>query len=116
AVGHRVCTGFRLLPLDAATSKSTKSDVDRYAAIAMALVSDGPVGELTELADKVIRQQLERSPGVGEVRINGGMDRAIDIWVDPDRLAAYQLPINAVRDAIVRQNVDVPGGNVTSGA
>src|SRR5438132_11621181 len=79
-------------------------------------ISDRPVRELTELADKVIRQQLERSPGVGDVRINGGLERAINVWIDPDRLAAYQLPINAVRDAIVRQNADVPGGNVTSGA
>src|SRR5205085_7139854 len=62
-----------------------------------------------------IKEQLERSPGVGEVRINGGLERAINVWVDPDRLSAYQLPINSVRDAIVRQNADVPGGNVTSG-
>jgi hydrophobic/amphiphilic exporter-1 (mainly G- bacteria), HAE1 family len=43
----------------------------------------------------------------------GGLKRAINIWVDPDRLAAYQIPITAVRDALVQQNTDVPGGNVT---
>src|SRR5436190_10334022 len=115
-VRDRVATVIRLLPPDADPPTVTKSNSDQNPSISIALISDRPVRELTELADKVIRQQLERSPGVGEVRINGGMDRAINIWVDPDRLAAYQLPINAVRDAIVRQNVDVPGGNVTSGA
>ena len=45
--------------------------------------------------------QLERSSGVGEVRIVGGLERAINVWVDADRLAAYQIPITAVRDAIV---------------
>ena len=74
------------------------------------------VRELTELADKVVKVQLERSAGVGEVRIVGGLERAIKIWVDADRLAAYGIPITAVRDAIVRQNADMPGGNVTAGA
>jgi HAE1 family hydrophobic/amphiphilic exporter-1 len=71
---------------------------------------------LTEIADKIVKEQVERSPGVGAVGINGGMERAVNIWIDPDRLTAYKLPINAVRDAIVRQNSDVPGGSVTSGA
>ncbi|MEJ7608363.1 MAG: efflux RND transporter permease subunit, partial [Bryobacteraceae bacterium] len=45
----------------------------------------------------------------------GGLERAINIWVDADRLAAYKLPITAISDALVRQNADVPGGNVTAG-
>ena len=71
--------------------------------------------ELTELADKTVRPVLERSTGVGEVRLVGGLLRSINIWVDADRLAAYQMPITAVRDAMVRQNADLPGGNVTAG-
>jgi HAE1 family hydrophobic/amphiphilic exporter-1 len=59
--------------------------------------------------------RLERSSGVGEVRLVGGVERAISVWVDADRLAAYQIPITAVRDALVRQNADLPGGNVTEG-
>ena len=70
--------------------------------------------ELTELADKVAKVQLERRPGVGEVRIVGGQERAISVWVDADRLAAYGIPVTAVRDALVRQNADMPGGNVTT--
>src|SRR5882724_2120801 len=50
-----------------------------------------------------------------EVRIVGGLARAVSIWVDPDRLAAYEIPITNVRDALVRQNADLPGGNVTAG-
>src|SRR5215510_2246811 len=57
----------------------------------------------------------ERSSGVGEVRIVGGLPRAVNVWVDPDRLVAYQIPITNVRDAVVRQNADLPGGNVTAG-
>jgi HAE1 family hydrophobic/amphiphilic exporter-1 len=81
----------------------------------LTLSSNRPVRELTEFADKVIRVQLERAAGVGEVRVVGGLERAINVWVDADRLAAYQLPITAVRQAIARQNADVPGGNVEVG-
>jgi len=114
-VRDRVATVVRLLPPDAQPPVISKFNSDQSPSLSLALVSNRPLRELNELADKVIKEQLERSPGVGEVKINGGLERAITVSVDPDRLAAYQLPINAVRDAIVRQNADVPGGNVTSG-
>ena len=114
-IRDRVNTVLRLLPPDAQPPVISKFNADQSPSLSLALVSERPLRELNELADKVIKEQLERSTGVGEVRIIGGLERAITVWVDPDRLAAYQLPINAVRDAIVRQNADVPGGNVTSG-
>jgi HAE1 family hydrophobic/amphiphilic exporter-1 len=52
---------------------------------------------------------------VGEVAIVDGLRRAINVWVEANRLAAYRLPITAVRDALVHQNIDVPGGNVAAG-
>ena len=84
--------------------------------LTIAVSGDRSLRELTEIADKIVKVQLERSVGVGEVRLVGGLERAINIWIDADRLAAYQIPITAVRDAIQRQNADIPGGNVTSGA
>src|SRR5262249_16797549 len=44
----------------------------------------------------------------------GALLRTINVWVDADRLAAYQIPITAVREAVVRQNAATPGGNVTT--
>src|SRR5205814_409492 len=55
-----------------------------------------------------------RANGVGGVNIVGGLQRAISIWVDADKLAALQLPVTVVRDAVVRQNADIPGGNLTN--
>jgi multidrug efflux pump subunit AcrB len=72
--------------------------------LTVAISGDRSQRELTEIADKVVKPQVERSAGVGEVRILGGLDRAINVWVDADRLAAYQIPITAVRDAVERQN------------
>src|SRR3989441_929374 len=111
----KVSIAQRNLPRDVKPAIIAKFDNDQAPVLTIALASDRSLRELTEIADKIARPQLERSPGVGEVRIVGGLPRAINVWVDADRLAAYQLPITSVRDALVRQNADLPGGNVTSG-
>ena len=115
-VRDRVGAVLRNLPPDILPPIVQKFDSDQSPSLSIALVSNRPIRELTEIADKVVKEQVERSPGVGAVGINGGMERAVNIWIDPNRLTAYKLPINAVRDAIVRQNTDIPGGSVTSGA
>jgi HAE1 family hydrophobic/amphiphilic exporter-1 len=112
-VRSRVQTVLRALPPGTDPPVVTKQDNDSAPVMTVALSADRSVRELTELADKIVRVQLERSLGVGEVRIVGGQERAIKIWVDADRLNAYGLPITAVRDAIVRENASIPAGNVT---
>jgi HAE1 family hydrophobic/amphiphilic exporter-1 len=114
-VRDRVATVVRNLPRDADPPIVAKFNNDSTPVMTVALSADRPLRELTELADKVVKVQLERSEGVGEINIVGGLQRAINIWIDPDRLAAYQIPVTAVRNALVRQNADVPGGNVTQG-
>ena len=113
-VRNRVATMGNELPRDADPPQVTKFDTERNGVITVSLSGDRSQRELTELADKIVKVQLERALGVGEVEINGGLQRAISIWVDPDRLAAYQIPITQVRDAIARQNANIPGGNVIS--
>jgi HAE1 family hydrophobic/amphiphilic exporter-1 len=114
-VRDRVATVIRRLPDDADTPTISKFDNDSSPVLTVALSADRPIRELTELADKVVKPRLERSSGVGEVRLVGGLERAIDVRIDADRLAAYQIPITAVRSALAAQNANVPGGNVTAG-
>src|SRR5580765_5189678 len=114
-VREKVATAIKNLPRDAKPPIISKFDNDQAPVLTIAVAGDLPLRELTELADKVVKVQLERSFGVGEVRLVGGLNRAINVWVDADRLAAYRLPIISVRDALVRQNADMPGGNVTAG-
>jgi HAE1 family hydrophobic/amphiphilic exporter-1 len=114
-VRDRVATLGRDLPEDATPPIVQKFDNDSTPVITLALTADRSLRELTELADKTVRVQLERVGGVGEVQVVGGLDRAINVWVDAERLAAYQIPISTIREALTRQNADVPGGNVTTG-
>src|SRR5436309_835114 len=114
-VRDKVAIAVRNMPREILPPIVAKFDNDQAPVVTIALSSDRSLRELTEIADKIVRPQLERSTGVGEVRIVGGLLRSVNVWIDPDRLAAYQIPITNVRDAIVRQNADLPGGNVTAG-
>ncbi len=114
-VRDRLATVLRDLPRDLDPPTVSKSDIDQQPILSISVSGPRSQREMTEIADKIIKTQLERSPGVGEVNIQGGLSRAINVWVDADRLAAYQLPITVVRDAVERQNANIPGGNVTTG-
>jgi len=114
-VRDKVAIAIRNLPRDIKAPIIAKTDNDQTPVLTVAIVGNRSLRELTEIADKTVKVELERSSGVGDVRIVGGLLRAVNVWVDADRLAAYQIPITAVRDAVVRQNADLPGGNVTRG-
>jgi hydrophobic/amphiphilic exporter-1 (mainly G- bacteria), HAE1 family len=114
-VRDRVQGALRRLPEDVDPPIVAKQDNDDRPVLTVALSAERSIRELSELADKVVRPQLERSSGIGEVRIVGGQERSINVWIDADRLSAYGLPITAVRDAIAEQNANIPGGNVTRG-
>jgi HAE1 family hydrophobic/amphiphilic exporter-1 len=113
-VRDRVGGVLRQLPNDVDPPMIFKQDSDRAPVVAVALSGNLSIRELTEIADKIVKVRLERSAGVGEVAIIGGLPRAVNIWIEADRLAAYQLPITEVRSALQQQNADLPGGNVTT--
>ncbi len=112
-VRDRVQSALRRLPDDVEPPIVTKIDNDSRPVLELALSGDRTLRELTEIADKIVKPVLERAKGVGEVEISGGLERSINIWVDADKLAAYQIPITAVRNAVTSQNAEIPGGNLT---
>jgi HAE1 family hydrophobic/amphiphilic exporter-1 len=112
-VRDRVASVARRLPDDAEAPVISKFDSDSSAVVTIALSGELSIRELTEVADKIIRPRIERSAGVGQVQIVGGQERTINVDVDADKLAALGIPITQVRDALERQNSDVPGGYVT---
>jgi HAE1 family hydrophobic/amphiphilic exporter-1 len=71
--------------------------------------------EVTELARRRIKERLETVPGVGSITLVGGRTRAMNIVVDTDRLAGYNLSVEDVRSALLRQNLEVPGGRIDQG-
>ena len=112
-VRDRVAQAARRLPREVEPPVVSKFDNDSTPVLTLALSGARTMRELTELADKKCKRLLERSAGVGGVNLVGGLSRTVNIWLDAGRLSAYELPVTRVRDAVARQNADVPGGNVT---
>lgn len=104
------------LPRDAKPPLIKKLDADASPILTLVLAGDKTGRELFEIGERAIKDAVESVGGVGQVQVVGGQKRAINIWVDADRLAAYRIPILHVRDAIARQNSDIPGGRVDAGA
>src|SRR5437867_10193798 len=114
-IRDRVATVVRDLPPDTRPPVISKFNNDSTPVVTIALSGQRSIRELTEYGDKIVKVQIERAGGVGEVAVVGGLERAINVWIDAERLAAYKIPISRVRDALQRQNADVPGGNVETG-
>jgi multidrug efflux pump len=70
--------------------------------------------EITDYADRYVKDQLQTIPGVAEVRLFGQRQYSMRIWLDPERLAAFSLAPQDVEAALRRQNVEVPSGRVES--
>ncbi len=62
-----------------------------------------------------LEDRIKRIPGVLEAEVTGGREREIHVDVDPARLSFYALAMHDVTDAIAAENVNIPGGEVTSG-
>jgi HAE1 family hydrophobic/amphiphilic exporter-1 len=103
------------LPKTIEQPRVDRFDPDAAPVLSIALTANKPVREVTEYADKVLRRQLESVSGVGQVMVLGGRQRQINVWLDADRLRAYNLTVTDVSRALQAQNIEIPGGRVDQG-
>ncbi len=89
-----------------------KADPDATPVMALTVSGNRSLREITEIARKQIKEPLEGLSGVGSIDVVGGRRREIQIYVDPNRMYAYGLTIDKVRQALQVQNVEIPGGRV----
>ncbi|HET8939268.1 MAG TPA: efflux RND transporter permease subunit [Polyangiales bacterium] len=93
----------------------TKIDPDAAPILYFSLAADRPIRDITEVADKLVRRQIENAPGVGQVTILGGRKRQVNVWLDPMRMRAFGITAPEVERAIRTQNAQIPGGSVDTG-
>ncbi|NLD67834.1 MAG: efflux RND transporter permease subunit [Limnobacter sp.] len=92
-----------------------KVEADAQSIIFIALTSDrARTVEISDYADRFIRDRLQTIAGVSEVRIFGERRYAMRIWLDRARLAAYQLTVQDVEEALRQQNAEIPSGRIES--
>ncbi|PKO67512.1 MAG: multidrug transporter AcrB [Betaproteobacteria bacterium HGW-Betaproteobacteria-16] len=103
------------LPQDVDEPVIAKVEADAQPVIWLALNSDviTPL-ELSDLANRFVKPRLQTAPGAADVRIFGERRYSMRIWLDPDRMAAYNLTVQDVEDALRRSNLEVPAGRIES--
>ena len=114
-VRDRVSRASRNLPDAADLPIVSKADGDASPVMYLRLVGERDLLELSELADVLIRERIQRVVGVSSVEIYGERRYAMRVELDPLKLAARNLTVLDVQDALGARNVDAPAGRVESG-
>jgi len=101
------------LPREVDDPVIAKVDADAQAIMWLALSSDRHGGlELSDVADRILKERIQRLSGVGSVILGGERRWAMRVWLDPLRMAARGLTTGDVEAAIRRGNAEIPGGRV----
>jgi HAE1 family hydrophobic/amphiphilic exporter-1 len=103
------------LPETAEVPIVQKLDTDATPVLRIAVSAPRSLREVTDIADKQIKRQIEPISGVGNVEIVGGREREIEVWVDTDKMRAYNVSAADVANAVKVQNMELPGGRVEEG-
>ncbi|MBX7170950.1 MAG: efflux RND transporter permease subunit [Pyrinomonadaceae bacterium] len=114
-VENKVNTVISDLPETAEKPFVQKLDTDAAPVLRLVISAPASLREVTEVADKKIKERIESINGVGQVRMIGGRDREIQVWVDPDKMRSYNIPVSEVSNAVKLQNLEFPGGRVDQG-
>lgn len=112
-VRDKVAGAVGSLPPDADPPRVSKADADAFPIIVINISSNTRnLLQLSELADKTFKERLQTVPGVAEVRIFGEKRYAMRLWMDPNKLAAYQVTALDVRSALNAENLELPSGRI----
>jgi HAE1 family hydrophobic/amphiphilic exporter-1 len=103
------------LPVEVEAPEIFKLDLDRIDVVTLAATSTLELEELTRLLENDLARRFEQIPGVGSIDLRGGVYREIRVELDRDRLRATGLTALDVQDALARDNVTLPGGDVQAG-
>ena len=101
------------LPREAEDPIVAKVDVNAQPIMWLALSSESHSGlELSDYADRILKERLQRLPGVGSIFLGGERRYAMRIWLDPLRMAARGITVQDVEQAVRSENAEIPGGRV----
>ena len=102
------------LPTDILEPVIQKVDPDATPVLWVAVTGPQSVRDLSTYTNEILKEQLQRIEGVGALRIAGLRLRQGRIWLDADKLRAYQIAPGDVAQALQLENVEIPGGRIES--
>lgn len=114
-IRDRIAGALRNLPDDADNPEVTKADSSEEIVVWLSLSGeDYSITELTDYANRFLVDSLSVQPGVARVRVGGGSDYAMRVWLDRNALAARGLTVGDIEDALRAENVELPAGSIES--
>ncbi|MGP9592546.1 efflux RND transporter permease subunit [Halomonas sp. AOP42-C2-25] len=114
-IRDRISGALRNLPDDADNPEVTKADSSEEIVVWLSLSgADYSITELTDYANRFLVDSLSVQPGVARVRVGGGSDYAMRVWLDRNALAARNLTVSDIEDALRAENVELPAGSIES--
>ncbi|HEY0978889.1 MAG TPA: efflux RND transporter permease subunit, partial [Flavobacteriales bacterium] len=112
-VRDRVSQAVKNLPADVDPPVTVKSDADSSPIISMTIQSDQrSMLELSEIANNEFKERLQTIPGVSAINIWGEKKYSMKLQLDPLRMAGYGITPSDVRNALDRENVELPSGRI----
>lgn len=104
------------LPQEADPPDIQKSDSDDQVMMWLNLNGEGMnIMEITDYAKRYLQDRFSALDGVARIRIGGSQEKAMRIWLDPDKLAARNLTVSDVENALRSENIEFPAGQLESG-
>lgn len=103
------------LPDEASRPALRKFDISATPIMMLGITSDLPSLQLRELIDNQIQYRLERVPGVAAIYVRGGLEREIQVNLDPEKIKALRIPLDQIIAAVRASNINLPAGSVISG-
>ncbi len=112
-VRDKVSSVRGFLPREADDPIIQKIDVNAQPINWLALTSERHSNlELTDVADRVLKERILRLPGVGSIFFGGERRYAMRVWLETQKMAAYCVTTQDIENAIRRENAEIPGGRV----
>ena len=112
-VRDKVSRAQRNLPNDCDPPTVSKADADAMPILMVAIQSDKrSLLELSEIADLTVKEQLQTIPEVSSVSIWGEKRYCMRLWLDPVKMSGYRVTPMDVKNALDRENVELPSGSV----
>jgi len=115
-VREKIAANRSDLPQDIEEPVIMRFDPAEMPIMSLVVFGDRSPRELTYIAKEKIKTRLESKQGIGAVELVGGYEREIQVELDIDKMAAYELSPFAVERAIMAQNMEVPGGKIKQGS
>jgi hydrophobe/amphiphile efflux-1 (HAE1) family protein len=114
-VQAKVAQAQRSLPSDVPAASVSKSNPDDTPILTVGV--SGPFSRqlLSDVATYQVQAKLQTVPGVGQITLNGHLDRNVRIWLDTSRLAEKGVVASDVISAIRQEHIEVPGGQLDAG-